>query len=89
MCSPWADRTGLAWPSPKEMSLLGTAFIRNCALITGKICKRAILTQQIVYQTGYAFLNKVRNKINFEDIKNLHLLNLFPLLKGIYISHST
>lgn len=33
-CSPPAGRTGLAWPSPKETHPLGTAFFRDCTLIT-------------------------------------------------------
>ena len=40
MCSPLVDRMGLVWPSPKEMCLLVTTFISNCALITRKTMQK-------------------------------------------------
>ena len=34
-----------------------------------KLCKRAILMKQIMYQTGYAFLSKARNKLILRILK--------------------
>lgn len=57
-CSPSVDHMGLVWPSPKEMRSLMIAFISNCALITYKTMQKGNFNGTIMYQTGYAFVNK-------------------------------